>query len=66
MIGAAKVVEVIVTDIARRGCGTADDPTRLVKQIWTLDGQLILEVDCLDGRSIVGEGFDDLGEDTRP
>ena len=41
----ARVIKVIVTDNATRGRGTDADPVRVLRQIWTLDGQLIVEID---------------------
>lgn len=44
-IDTARVEKVIITTLLRRGKGTEDDPMRVIKQIWTLDGELIAEVD---------------------
>jgi hypothetical protein len=41
----ARMIQVIETDLTRRGDGTTDDPVRLIKQYWTLDGELLAEVD---------------------
>lgn len=42
----ARVMMVIVTDLERRGSGKSlDDPVRRITQYWTLDGQLLAEVD---------------------
>jgi hypothetical protein len=40
----AKVILVIETE-DRRGLGKSDDPVRLVKQYWSIDGRLLAEVD---------------------
>ena len=40
-------IEVIETNIERRGDGSKDDPTRRVTQFWSLDGQLLAERDDL-------------------
>ena len=42
--GSAKVIRVIETR-AIRGCGTVDDVNREVIQYWSLDGDLLAEVD---------------------
>lgn len=41
---AAKVIRVIET-ISLKGCGADNDPVRVVKQYWKLDGSLIVESD---------------------
>jgi hypothetical protein len=43
--GAARVVQVILTDLTQRGTGAEDDPIRRVQQIWGLDGTLLAEID---------------------
>lgn len=47
----AKVVQVIVTR-DRRGRGIEDDPVRMACQLWTLDGELIVEHDMLNAASL--------------
>lgn len=42
---APQVVQVIYTETERRGAGLQFDPVRKVKQVFTLDGQLMLEHD---------------------
>ena len=42
----AKLQEVIVTDIKRRGNGK-DDPFRVITQYWSKDGELLVEFDPL-------------------
>ena len=49
----AKVIQVIVTDILRRGTGTAADPIRIITQYWSLDGELLAEVDPVQESSCV-------------
>jgi len=41
----AEVIEVIRTDLEKRGKGIEDDPVRRITQYWTLDGQLLWEED---------------------
>ncbi len=41
----AKVIQVIVTDLGVIGKGVLGDPVRRITQYWTLDGQLLAEVD---------------------
>ncbi len=41
----AKVIQVIVTDMALRGKGEDDDPVRRVIQYWTLGGDFLAEID---------------------
>lgn len=43
-----RVMQVIVTTNARRGDGKLT-PIRSIKQIWTMDGELLAEVDPLAG-----------------
>lgn len=43
----AKVIQVIVTTIGRRGDGL-DDPIRVITQYWSMDGQLLATVDPVD------------------
>lgn len=40
----ARVVQMIETD-NRRGTGVDHDPYRTVRQWWTLDGKLVVELD---------------------
>jgi hypothetical protein len=42
---APQVVQVIYTETERRGAGVPFDPVRVVKQVFTLDGQLLVEHD---------------------
>lgn len=45
----AKVVHLIETTILRRGDGVhKDHPIRIITQYWTLDGELVAEVDPLE------------------
>ena len=41
----ARVIKVIVTDLELRGKGTSESVYRRVTQYWTLDGELLAEVD---------------------
>jgi len=41
----AIVMKVIRTDILRRGKGTKESPIRIIIQYWSLDGELLAEVD---------------------
>ena len=44
----AKAVLVIETE-ALRGCGTEDDPCRIVRQYWSLEGELLAQNDpCIE------------------
>jgi hypothetical protein len=40
----AKVIQVIVTEV-HRGDGVPGNPSRLITQYWTLDGELLAERD---------------------
>lgn len=40
-----RMLQVIETDLERRGDGTKDDPIRRVVQYWSTDGQLLAERD---------------------
>ena len=42
----AKVIQVIETKSAR-GAGTNEQPSRMVTQYWSLDGQFLAEIDDL-------------------
>lgn len=45
-VDSAKVIQVIETQTAR-GAGTLDQPTRIVKEYWTLDGEKLAESDSI-------------------
>jgi hypothetical protein len=46
MTEGARVIEVIETRLLRRGDGRGPEtPIRIVTQYWTLDGELLAEVD---------------------
>jgi hypothetical protein len=40
-----RVIEVIEASIMRRGQGVEGDPIRIITQYWSLDGELLAEVD---------------------
>lgn len=60
----AKVIQVIVTTLTRRGTGKdADSPIRIVTQYWSLDGELLAEVDPCPPtplREVMRGGYDAL------
>ena len=60
----AKVIQVIVTDLDLRGRGTgAGDIARRVTQYWTLDGELLAEVDpCPSWPTVSSEHINELRE----
>ena len=39
------LIQVIRTELSKRGEGTEEDPIRLIIQYWSLDGELLAEVD---------------------
>jgi hypothetical protein len=41
----AEVIQVIRTELERRGTGAEGDPYRRIEQYWTLDGKLLFEND---------------------
>ena len=41
----ARLIEVIVTELKLTGEGKDGDPVRIVRQYWSVDGQLLAEVD---------------------
>jgi hypothetical protein len=41
----AKVIQVIETTLTRRGEGIEGDPIRIIRQYWSMDGELLAEVD---------------------
>lgn len=52
----ARVIQVIETDLTRRGSGKDEsDPIRVVRQYWSLEGELLAEVDQGQTRSMLGE-----------
>lgn len=64
----AKVMQVIYTDLQHRGMGRdKEDVFRLVTQLWTLDGKLIVEIDPQTNEVVVGDGlvqlYQDAGDD---
>lgn len=40
-----RVIQVVETRLRRLGKGTAEDPFRELRQYWSLDGELLAEVD---------------------
>ncbi len=40
-----RVIKVVETTLTRRGRGTRDSPVRVVTQYWSLEGELLAEVD---------------------
>jgi hypothetical protein len=61
-VDSVKAVQVIITANQRRGKGTADDICRVVHQIWTMDGQLIFEIDpCPDCKSETNQSKGGVG-----
>jgi hypothetical protein len=58
MTDSARVIQVIVTDILRRGAGAGGDPTRVITQYWSFDGTLLWEVDPWRGRQVAGQPTD--------
>jgi hypothetical protein len=66
---APQVVQVIYTETERRGAGVPFDPVRKVKQVFTLDGELLLQAnpcanlslqDVIDGLRECGVRLGDL------
>jgi hypothetical protein len=45
MMSDVKVIQVIRTNLLRRGTGKASDPIRIITQYWLMDGTLLFEVD---------------------
>ena len=41
----ARVIQVIQTNLERKGDGTEKNPVRRITQYWTTDGYLLAEVD---------------------
>lgn len=41
----ACVINVIRTTLLRRGEGTQSEPLRVITQYWTMDGELLWEID---------------------
>ena len=39
------VMKVVVTNILRRGKGTDSDPIRIVRQVWSEQGELLAEME---------------------
>jgi hypothetical protein len=47
MFEGARLIQVIHTRLKRRGDGTKDAPVRILEQYWSVDGELLAEVDPL-------------------
>jgi hypothetical protein len=45
----ARVMQVIVTELERRGAGVEGSPIRIIRQYWDFDGNLLAEVDPCAG-----------------
>lgn len=43
----AKLIKVLVTTLTLKGNGKKDDPYRRITQYWSLEGELLAEVDPL-------------------
>ena len=41
----ARVIQVVETTLERRGKGVEGDPIRIITQYWSMDGDLLAEVD---------------------
>lgn len=41
----ARVIQVVETTLERRGKGVEGDPIRIITQYWSMDGELLAEVD---------------------
>lgn len=53
MTADAEVIQVIRTRLLRRGNGSTT-PIRIIEQFWSLDGELLAEVDpCPDEASVL-------------
>ena len=44
-----EIVQLIRTDLTKRGKGTEDDPCRVIRQYWSMDGELVFEIDPCEG-----------------
>jgi hypothetical protein len=44
-MGDVEVMQVIRTQLLRRGKGTPESPIRIITQYWSMDGELLVEVD---------------------
>lgn len=40
-----EVIQVIHTKLKREGLGTPDDPMTVIEQFWSMDGELLWEID---------------------
>jgi hypothetical protein len=45
MMSDVEVIQVIRTNLLRRGTGKASDPNRIITQYWLMDGTLLFEFD---------------------
>ena len=43
-----EVIQVVRTYLLRRGAGVEGDPIRIITQYWSLDGELLAEVDPVE------------------
>ena len=57
MTDTARILQVIETTLLRRGTGAPRNPIRIITQYWSLDGQLLAEVDpfLLLRKEVVGK-----------
>ena len=45
-----EIVQVIRTNLLRRGDGTESNPVRVITQYWSMDGELLWEHDPVESR----------------
>lgn len=45
MFKEVEVIQVIRTNLKRRGKGIENDPIRIVEQYWNMEGKLLFEID---------------------
>ena len=59
-----QLIQAIVTNLLRRGTGDERNPIRIIRQVWTTDGQFIAEYDpCPSNPSVTAE---DAGKGWEP
>lgn len=57
--GNACIIQVIKTDLTKRGEGIEGDPIRIIEQYWTLDGELLFEKDPFENKDGIKGGEKD-------
>ena len=55
-----EVIEVVRTRLQRRGQGVVGDPVRILTQYWSLEGELLAEIDPFNEGTMTAEELHDF------